>query len=65
MEEQKIVTTQKTSKKWKLIKLVSVILFFVGLILLGNSYNNSGAFLASVGFMGFVVGKFGAWWSHG
>lgn len=67
------VTIQSTKKKWKLVKLISWIAFIFGLMLFSNiidgGFNNPkagiGFVLAFLGFIGIIVGKFGAWWTNG
>lgn len=70
---KKIQTIEGTSKQWKVIKLVSWILFLIGLwlALSGNAeggFNNpktgAGISLAFISFIGIMISKFGAWWSN-
>ena len=66
------VLIEKTSKKWKLFKLIAwfVIIFsFFGFM---NSYNSGGFNTLAATFLGWgflgvimlVVAKLGAWWHH-
>jgi len=66
--KEKIVTVQLTSKRWKLIKLISWTVFLIGLL---NAFGGStplakvlGSSAAIAGFIGILVGKFGAWWTN-
>ena len=69
--EEKIITIQQTSKKWKKVYLVSfltITLCFMAL-LIGASLNNGlitmlGVLLIIVSIVGFVVAKVGAWWTN-
>ncbi len=73
-KDESLVTIQATKKKWKFVKLLSWIVFIFGLIMLfSNSVSGTfndpklgvGLTLAFFGFIGIIVGKFGAWWSNG
>lgn len=66
--KDKIITVQLTSKRWKLIKMISWVVFLVGLsnAFAGNTPDAKaiGSMAATFGFIGILVGKFGAWWSN-
>lgn len=61
---EQVRTIQLTSKKWKIIKMISWLGFFIGLIFLGNKSKETGSILLSLGVIGIIVGKVGAWWSN-
>jgi hypothetical protein len=67
------VTVQLTNKKWKIIKLVSVVLMVVGGLMLLAGGVNGGLLnpLAGAGFSilfislpMYIFGQVGAWWSN-
>ena len=67
------IVIEQTAKKWKLVKLISVIVIVVGFFMManGSAQGSSGATLGAmgimfmfIGFIGLIVGKFGAWWNH-
>ncbi len=69
--EEKIVTIQKTSKKWKKVYLISFFTLSIGFItlLMGVSTENDstgvfGILLMLSSVVGFVVAKIGAWWTN-
>jgi hypothetical protein len=69
--EEKIITIQQTSKKWKKVYLVSFLTITLGFmaLLIGASLNNGlitmlGVLLIIVSIVGFVVAKVGAWWTN-
>lgn len=69
----KVVLTEQTSKKWKIIKLIGGIITAVGIYFFFSGYA-AGGFkngltiigfnLSFVGIVIFIIGKIGAWWSH-
>lgn len=59
-----ITTIQLTSKKWKIWKLISVVLIIVGFISLGKGSKELGTALLFIGFLSFIVSKFGSWWTN-
>lgn len=70
---QKPIVIEKTKKTWKIVKLISVIVFIVGLFMFSaNIFKEDsndaivglGIFMLSIGFIGILVGKFGAWWMN-
>ena len=63
-----VVTTQQTSKHWKLIKFISWIVFLIGL---SNAFagqtaaaKSAGIAFAVLAFVGILVAKFGSWWTN-
>jgi len=67
------VLIEKTSKKWKIVKLCAWFLIISGWIVFFSHYERGGfnnplvGFGFSVGSLGvitLIIGKFGAWWSH-
>lgn len=69
------VVVERTAKRWKLLKLLSVVLLFVGILLLVVSADSPrdqpfppvrvvgmGLLASSVG--AFVLARLGAWWNH-
>lgn len=71
--QQTPVVIEKTKKKWKIVKLISVIIFIVGLYIFliyfqkggfNNPMTGLGFCVAFVGFSGILIGKFGAWWTN-
>jgi DNA-directed RNA polymerase subunit RPC12/RpoP len=67
------VTVELTSKRWKLIKLFSVVGLIFGFYLFTSSYQKSGFnypltglwfSLMFISAIGLFIGKFGAWWSN-
>lgn len=67
------IVIEKTSKNWKLAKLISWIVLLVGgyLFLRGygsggweNPMTGGGFTLGFLGFVSLLVAKFGAWWHH-
>ena len=71
---QKPVVIEKTSKQWKIVKLVSVIVFIIGIMVFFGNYDDkkgmsdigtaAGASLALMGLLGILIGKIGAWWTN-
>lgn len=65
---RKIVTVQQTNKVWKLIKLISWIVFLIALsnALAGqtDSAKSLGLAFSVFGFLGILVAKFGSWWTN-
>ena len=64
---------EQTSKGWKAARLISWILFLIGLFTFASQYqqggwNNpmagAGFSLAFLSFISIIVSKFGAWWNH-
>ena len=73
--EKSPVLIEQTSKKWKKVKLIAVLMLIVGLFIWfvgfgsnkgsGTSVSESfGILIAIIGFIVLLVGKFGAWWGH-
>ena len=69
----RITTVQLTSKKWKWVKLIGWLTFIGGGLMflsnlqnggLQNPYTGMGFSLAFLGFIGLLIGKFGAWWTN-
>lgn len=61
---EKVHTIELTSKKWKIVKLISWVGFFMGLVLLGNKSKEIGSIVLVLSLIGIFVGKAGAWWSN-
>jgi len=71
--QQSPVTIEQTTKKWKVIKLVSVTFIIIGLFLFftglqdggfENFKTGLGFTVAFLSFIGLLIGKFGAWWTN-
>lgn len=71
--QQSPITIEQTTKKWKVVKLISVIFIIIGLFLFFTGLQDGGFenFKTGLGFtvaflslIGFLVGKFGAWWTN-
>jgi hypothetical protein len=60
---QQPVTIEKTSKTWKLVMIVAVLVFLIG-ALLGASDKELGFSLAGLSVLIFIVAKIGAWWTN-
>lgn len=61
----KAMTIEKTGKKWKGLKLLSVGLIVLGIVLGLNNYPTAGGILGVIGFWMLPVAFIGAWWHHG
>jgi len=59
-----VVTIEKTSKKWKSLKLWSATCFVMGLILGGFS-ETVGALVVLFSILTFVYACIASWWYHG
>lgn len=66
VETANVVTTEATSKPWKGLQLLGVLITLLGMgsCISGND-PTSGATIAGVGGLVMIVGKLGAWWDHG
>jgi len=69
----KPVLIEQTSKRWKKVKLISWIVFIVGIFMFLSGFGKDGFqnpitglgfSMAFFAFIGILVGKFGAWWHH-
>ena len=69
----KPVLIEKTSKGWKLAKLISWLTFFFAIYIFAYGLKNGGFKNPATGlgfsllflaFIGIIVSKFGAWWNH-
>jgi ribosomal protein L37E len=67
----KIQTIELTSKKWKMVKLISVLLIIIGSFMgfgnidTGNELSMWVGFnILSIGFILLFIGKLGAWWTN-
>jgi len=69
----KPLTIEQTSKKWKTIRLISWIGLLVGGFVFTVHYEQGGfddymtgigMTIATAGFVGILVSKFGAWWNN-
>ncbi len=69
----KTQTIQLTNKKWKIVKLISILLFILGWVIFfpafgkggfQNPISGLGFSLGILGLFGWFVGKIGAWWSN-
>jgi uncharacterized paraquat-inducible protein A len=59
------VTIEQTGKTWKLLIIMSILMFLVGLALMPNKNNESFAWiLITFGVIFFFVGKIGRWWNN-
>ena len=67
------ILIEKTSKDWKILKLISllvivgaILLVFIGLNDGGfkNYLTGLGLYIGGFGLIVFIVAKFGSWWSH-
>ena len=60
-------TIQKTSKKWKGLKLLSVLTVIIGIALAstGQEEDNIAWLLIMGGIITFVIAFVGSWWHHG
>jgi len=72
--EKGYVTTQKTSKKWKFLQLISVLSIIVGLVCVFSNIGDGkepgaalglGILAIIGGFILFIIARIGAWWFHG
>jgi len=64
---------EQTSRRWKKTKLLSWIIFLLGIFIFLSGYGDGGFqnpftglgfTLAFVGFLSLVVSRFGIWWHH-
>ncbi|MDP2684985.1 MAG: hypothetical protein Q8P20_08190 [bacterium] len=69
----KTQTVQLTGKKWKIVKLISVVLFILGWMIFfpafeKNGFRNPmsglGFSLGMLGLFIWFVAKIGSWWNH-
>jgi hypothetical protein len=62
---QKIHQVELTSKKWKVLKVISlVIMFIIAPIFYGNN-NSIWGTIFTIGILVYIVARVGAWWYHG
>jgi hypothetical protein len=68
-----LTTVQETSKKLKLQKVVSILMFWIGFIWYGvevssptytGESTNTGAILLGAGLTWYIVTRFRIWWHH-
>ena len=57
----KATTIEQTDKTWKLLKLMALLMFVVGLFLIPRA---SAWMLITFGIIFFIAGKIGAWWNN-
>jgi predicted nucleic acid-binding Zn ribbon protein len=60
----KLVTLQKTKKKWKILRLIAWFLLIVGVFSLINGGSAGEAFI-SISIIIWIISKVGAYWSNG
>jgi hypothetical protein len=60
---QKTITIESTSKTWKLVTIVAVLVFFIG-GMVSVSDKEFGISLIGLSILIFIVAKIGAWWSN-
>lgn len=62
-----VLTTQQTSKKYKMVRVISVLLILIGVILgvSGGDGAGSGGVVIVLGLVGYVYSRVGAWWNNG
>ena len=67
--KETVVTTQRTSKKWKLMQLIGALLLIIGVISLiaganSNEPSAAGMPMIVIGILLFIVARAGSWWCH-
>lgn len=62
--EEKIMTIQQTSKKWKKQGCLATILYLFGIIMLGKSVP-LGVMIIIIALIFSFYAKIGAWWNNG
>lgn len=70
IDPDSVVTTQATSKPWKVIQAIGVVMMMVGIgsCVSGTGqggFGTGGFALFTLGGVVTLTGKVGAWWSHG
>lgn len=60
---QQAVTIESTSKTWKLLTIVAILVFLIGGTV-GATDRESGFSLVGLSVLIFVVSKVGAWWNN-
>ena len=59
------VTTQQTSKTWKLLQLIGALMAIVGIAVKASGGSGNWTYAAMVGLLLFIAGRFWGWWNHG
>lgn len=59
-----IITTQATSKIWKLVKLLSWLGIITSIIMFSNNSGDMANLLLPISILGLIIGKLGAWWTN-
>jgi len=67
LTEGNVVTIQKTFKKWKAVKLVSVLAIVIGILSFagGDIMKGIGVLSIFLGIIGLIISRLGAWWTTG
>jgi hypothetical protein len=60
-----VVTTERTSKKWKLLMLVGFLTLIAGIIMIGIEIQSAGEWSVLLGILMIVFAKIASWWCHG
>lgn len=75
MQDDRVVTIERTGKKWKKIRVLAWLLLILGGILIAGAERTPGgpggpaavagivAIVSSIGL--WIYSRVGAWWSHG
>lgn len=61
----KAMTIEKTGKKWKGLKLLSIGLIVLGFVAAFNNEPMVGGIMLFMGLVMFPIAFIGAWWHHG
>jgi hypothetical protein len=61
----RVVTTQATAKKWKLVQLAGFVICVVGVVMYVGGDRINGIYTLLLGFTTFIFGRFLGWWKHG
>lgn len=60
---QQTVTIESTSKTWKLVIIMAILVILIG-VLLSISNRSSGNLVIGLGVFLFIVAKIGTWWTN-
>lgn len=60
---QRPITIELTSKTWKLLKILAIVVFFIGLLMFSID-KNFGFLIVGISIIIFIAAKIGAWWNN-
>ena len=60
---QQPITIESTSKTWKLLKILAIVVFLIGGAMFSID-KNFGFLIVGISIIIFIAAKFGAWWNN-